>query len=409
MVSELTLLHFRSCKLPAKLKEYVLPHQKPALRKGPPIRHKTAATRTPSQAEDTCCTGGHSKQHPQLSDKKLVVKLLIKAPSTDQSIVPQLQAKPASSPLLQSHGVDPSTRHIPQTAALAHMPRSSKSSSTKAFKAAPVERPVTRRFRLQQHCQLKVRIKLKRTAEYDERPQRASTLKHQQKRHGQQVHDDILKHDSSFVNPSSCSKACLLRSSPSKLPDCAQAEAQPGIDTKGTSPMTQVTAPTMDSQPKNDAGSRCCHLQPFHDGVRATAEADTQPTVPKTCSMKSQALWSDSKPPVGPFKHQSRIHALPAEHGAAADQANVGLEHRWGSKQAISTCPLPYLPPKEAVQPTIGLASQTFLMPRTPSCPKQHVCIAALIASCNMYVCTPLRSYAMDTSIGCARNRHAMW
>ena len=58
-------------------------------------------------------------------------------------------------------------------------------SEAKCFKAAPVERPVTRRFKLQQRSHLKVHIKLRSPAQADQLSQRRSTVTHQQKRYGQ--------------------------------------------------------------------------------------------------------------------------------------------------------------------------------------------------------------------------------
>lgn len=296
------------------------------------MKHRAAAKHPSSQAEDLRTTSGHSKQPPQVLAKRLVVKLSVKAPSTGQSIAPQLQVKQAPNASL----LKLPTNHVPQKGVVAHMPRSSKSSSVKAFKAAPIERPITRRFKLQQRSQLKLRIKLKKTAETDQQPQRASTLKHQQKRHGQQAHDNILKHDSLLVNATSGSKTCLLQSAPDKLPDCAQTHNLLGVDTRGTSPMTQITASTMGSRPKNNAGSKCSHLQPVYGTSSIAVQAETQSTVPRTLSTQPKALWSGSKPPLGPSKpplgpkHHLHMHALPAEHQEAGEQAGLSREQRWG-------------------------------------------------------------------------------
>ena len=292
----------RSCKLPVRLKEYVLPGQQPASCKIP-ARHQAVARRAASQAEELCPTS-HRQQHPPAPARRIVIKLSMKAPGVGQGTAPQLQAKQASPAILLQAGHEQAT---PPTDSSAHAASPSRVTTSKPFKVAPVERPVTRRFSLQQHSssKLKLRIKLKRpTATSDQQPQRMSTLQHQQKRDAK-THHSTAKHNSS-TSPSATPSAAVLHDPVfSKAPASAQVLSPivPQLLTTATTAAygstTQNTAPAVCRQPETagDYYSRPCSI-----GTPCCGSIDTHPLPVAAPASRAEAaaLCSAAKPKLPP-------------------------------------------------------------------------------------------------------------
>ena len=88
---------------------------------------------------------------------------------------------------------------------LSHRPKSS--GSVRCFKAAPVERPVTRRYKLQQEPKSSPSVKLGSPAHSKESVQRKSTLTHQHKRSDKRHLNDASTRRLPASGQESCSAA----------------------------------------------------------------------------------------------------------------------------------------------------------------------------------------------------------
>ena len=245
----------RSCKLPARLKEYVLPGKNLGSRKAS-SRHQAVPRRPASQADELCeCPkASHSQQHPPPPAKRIIVKLSLKASGTGQGRAPHLQANQATR---QQASCEPQTVNTPPVDATPHTPLPSRPPTAKPFRIAPVERPVTRRFSLQQRSssKLKLRIKLKRsTATGDQQPSRLSSLQYQQKRHANTLHN-TAKQDSSLPVSAASSPTVLHQPAASKAPASAQVQTPAAAQFCTTAvvaapgSVTQHAAPTACGQP----------------------------------------------------------------------------------------------------------------------------------------------------------------
>ena len=319
----------RSCKLPARLKEYVLPGQKHGACKDS-TRHQTVLTCPASHSADELAVAarpivGQSKQRPSASITRIIVKLSGKASGTGQGRVPQVQTNQTSPATLQQPAALPSD-HAPLLDVPAHLPISRRAISAKPLRAALVERPVTRRFSLQQRSKLKLRIKLKRTATIaDQQPQRMSTLKHQQKR--QQASDSATKHDISLPTPAALSAAPSDESASSKLPVCVQMEPH-SASQLGTAVVVasgsaaQYTAQcSASSQPVLiDGYSRLSPLLNYCNSSNTVTAADAQPITVAT-NTKTANVCSSSKSLVPLSRGQHGSPAATAKYVEAGSPA----------------------------------------------------------------------------------------
>ena len=314
----------RSCKLPDRLKEYVLPGQKPASCKVSTRHQAVVSRRAASQAEELRPTPSHSHQHPPAPAKRITIKLSMKASGIGQGRAPRLQANQTPPATLLQSGCEQETDPSPPTISLAHAATPSRASTVKPFRVAPVERPVTRRFSLQQRSssKLKLRIKLKRTiATTTQQPQRMSTLQHQQKRHPKTHHS--TKHDSFMSPPAAASAPILHDSAFSKAPASAQvvspvaSELLPTTTVAAPGSTTQYTALAACIQPEkaDDYSSRPCPTGTPRSGSTVMA-ADAQPlaVAASASSAEAAALCSGVKP-----KLPSAVYK--AQHGCAAQHA----------------------------------------------------------------------------------------
>ena len=181
LVSELSLWLCRCPKLPAKLQEYILSDRNTHCTAAAGLQvQKQAAAASRQEGESILF---HSRPCSSSSVKKLTIKLRGTAAATQPAHSSQLQLRHSDSPKHRS--LSNHAQPVKQ-ASLGHAFKHTKlPSEAKCFKAAPVERPVTRRFKLQQRSKLKVHIKLSSPAQADQLSQRRSTVTHQQKRYGQ--------------------------------------------------------------------------------------------------------------------------------------------------------------------------------------------------------------------------------
>lgn len=286
----------RSCKLPARLKEYVLPGKDVGSRKAS-TRHQAVPRRPAGQAEEVCPTASHSQHHPPPPAKRIIIKLSLKASGTSPGSTPHPQANQTSPATQQQAGCEPQPANTPPVDAAPHMPLPSRAPTAKPFRVAPVERPVTRRFSLQQRSssKLKLRIKLKRsTATADQQPQRLSSLQHQQKRHAK-THHNAAKHDSSLPVLAASSPTVLHQPASSKAPASAQAQAPTASQLLATASVAapgsiaQHKAPTACGQPGGMGDySRPEFLgSPYSSSSNALTAADANP--PPVAALVSRA------------------------------------------------------------------------------------------------------------------------
>ena len=319
----------RSCKLPARLKEYVLPGQEAASCKVS-TRHQAVSRRAASQAEELCPKASHSQQHPPAPTKRIIVKLCMKASGMGQGRALQLQANQASPALLSQAGRKQETDATPPADSSAHAEVPTTAPAAKPFRVAPVERPVTRRFSLHQRSssKLKLRIKLKRsTATTNQQPQRMSTLQHQQKRHAR-THHNTAKHDSSTSHSVTPSAAVLHDPAFSKATASAQVASLTGTATVAASgSTTQHPAPAACRQPETAGGYSS---RPWPTGAPCSgstvtaADAHPLPVAAQGSRVEAAALCSAAKPKLPPavFKDQHGCAAptSAAQHAGAFTQ-----------------------------------------------------------------------------------------
>lgn len=289
----------RACKLPARLNEYVLPGQKPA-------SCKVSARHAASQAEELCPTTSHSQQHPPAPGKRIIIKLSMKASVMGQGRATQLQAKQTSPAILLQAGHEQAT---PPTDSSAHAAIPSRATNAKPFKVAPVERPVTRHFSLQQRSssKLKLRIKLKRTtATTDQQPQRMSTSLHQQKRHDAHSHQSTAKHESSASPPATPSAAVLHNAALSKTPASSQVLSPMAPQLLTTAAVaaygstTQFSAVCRQPETAGDYYSRPCSIgTPCCDSIDTAGDAHPLSGLPQA-SKAEAALCPAAKPKLLP-------------------------------------------------------------------------------------------------------------
>lgn len=160
------------------------------------------------------------------SVRKLIIKL--SAPATPQPETKQSVRLKLRSPLVMA--ANPTAQSSSPTPLGVRSVKTNPTHDAKRFKAALVERPITRRFKLQQHAKLKVRLKL-RTSTQPNMTQRQSTLTHQHKRHGSSPLSSAVKQGQRpgpqeanlLLDPRQA--ACCLQSLPAAEPDMAGASA----------------------------------------------------------------------------------------------------------------------------------------------------------------------------------------
>lgn len=304
----------RACKLPARLKEYIMPVQGAGACKTS-VQHQAKSRHT------------GSKQQPAAPVKRIIVKLSMKASGTGQGTAPQQKSKlipDAAMPL-----ADPT----PVTDASVPTPSPSRVPSAKPFRVAPVERPVTRRFSLQQHSNLKLRIKLKRTtAPTNESQQRMSTLKHQQKRHKQQASASPIKHDSSSPHPAALPAALVHQAASCAVHICAQAESYMEHNQAPTVLAASASAPIPQQcsaaamacrQPTPALGAArddCIRLSPLHNptssSVVTAAKASPLPVAAVVTRAESAHVYPGRK-------SQSELGGCQDERGLPAQNHKV--------------------------------------------------------------------------------------
>lgn len=290
----------RSCKLPARLKEYVLPGKDLGSCKVS-TKHQAVPKRPTSQANEYCATTSHSQQHPPAPAKRIIVKLSLKASGTGQGRAPHLPANQASPTTQQQAGREPQAANTPPVDATPHTPLSSRAPTAKPFRVAPVERPVTRRFSLQQRSssKLKLRIKLKRSAATgDQQPQRLSSLQHQQKRHAK-TYQTTAKHDLSLPVPAASSPTVLHQPAASKAPASAQVQAPTAAQLLATA---AVAAP----------GSTTHHAAPTACGQQAAMGDNSRP------GLMDSPYSSSSNTLTAPDAHPLPVAALVSRAEASA-------------------------------------------------------------------------------------------
>lgn len=160
--------------------------------------------------------------------RKLIIKLRTSAPASPQPETKQSvrlkfrsQMVKAANPIAQPSAPKPLGLQSVKTNPI---------HDAKRCKAALVERPITRRFKLQQHAKLKVRLKLKNLTQ-PKLTQRKSTLTHQQKRHGSSLLSSAVK-QGQWPSPQEAKllldseqAPCGLQSLPAAEPDMAGASA----------------------------------------------------------------------------------------------------------------------------------------------------------------------------------------
>lgn len=311
----------RSCKLPARLKEYVLPGQKATTCKVS-TRHQTTSSRAASQAEGLCPPTSLSQQHPPAPAKKIIIKLSMKASGVGQGRAPQVPVKQTFPATLQQAGCEQETDVTPSVDSSADAAIASRAPMAKPFRIASVERPVTRRFSLQQQSssKLKLRIKLKRTtASIDQKPQRMSSLQHQQKRHVH-THHSVAKHDSSTSPPATPSAPVLHDPAFSEAPASAQVLSPMASQLLTTTTVaasgstTQDTAPAACRQPETagDYSSRPCPAgTPCSSSIVTAADTQPLPLPAPAVRAEAAALCAAVKP-----KLPSAVYK--AQHNSAA-------------------------------------------------------------------------------------------
>ncbi|KAL3162524.1 hypothetical protein ABBQ32_010180 [Trebouxia sp. C0010 RCD-2024] len=246
-----------------------------------------------------------SKQHPAAPAKRIIVKLSMKASGTGQGTVPQQQARHIPDATI------PLADQTPVPNASVPTPSPSRVLSAKPFRVAPVERPVTRRFSLQQHSNLKLRIKLKRTTPpTNESPQRMSTLKHQQKRQRQQASASPIKHDSSSPTPAAVQAGHLVQQAAScAVRIRAPAESHVEHDQAPAVPAASASIPQQCSAAAMAWGQltpapvaargKCIRLCPLHSptssSVATAAEASPLPVAAVVTTAESAYICASRK------------------------------------------------------------------------------------------------------------------
>ena len=327
----------RSCKLPARLKEYVLPGKDLGSRKAS-TRHQAAPRRPASQADELCPTASHIQQHPPPPAKRIIVKLSLKASGTGQGRAPHPQANQASPATRQQAGCKPQTANTPPVDATPHTSLPSRAPTAKPFRVAPVERPVTRRFSLQQRSssKLKLRIKLKRsTATGDQQPSRLSSLQHQQKRHANTLHN-TAKQDSSLPVPAASSPTVLHQPAASKAPACAQVQNPMAAQFLATA---AVAAP----------GSVTEHAAPTACGQPAAMGDHSRPGFVGTSSSNTFIAADAHSLPVAALVPRAEASALccAVEPQSASAVCKTGHSHAEATPQHVGAATLPYIKQKQ--------------------------------------------------------------
>ena len=323
----------RPCKLPARLQEYVLPHCR-----HPPGKMRTAAQAAPpnpaKQAWVAPVTAGSSKQKPTVPIRRLVVKLTSKPTVPEQGTALQLRVK--QSPLTTPDtltGQKP-RRLAPTTDTSLHKQPSSMPTRIQSHRIAPVERPVTRHFKLHQRCSLKIRIKLKKTVEPDQRPQRLSSLKHQQKRHVHQARPGLTTMHQSLPPDPAAQASSSLKQEPMRkeLPKCIL--VQPQLASETTSGLTALQVPDacggrsqLTCSASNDSSSVHHAASPSPGQLRIKQDSLAVSTECKAFTAHPAVLSCGGKPPAGASKGQHGHHSEPAQLPKSA-------QHVWSVQQA---------------------------------------------------------------------------
>ena len=159
-----------------------------------------------------------------------------------------------------------------------------------AHKAAPVERPVTRRFKLQQSSSIRVSIKLKKPLGSSGLSARPSTLRHQRKRQATDQSPDALQRlPAPLRKKTEDAAAQASDTQPSDWPDAARAaDTQP-------QPASAEPAPAQDPwQPRTPADKlhACKRLCTLASASVSSREEDCKGSPSSSLSPGAQQLWS---------------------------------------------------------------------------------------------------------------------
>lgn len=310
MVWSQLLIVYRSTKLPSKFDQYLLPsnqghrpkskHLK-AAKRGTGIQLATAAPRKQHAVATLYQHNNMLEQNHTVEaheTKRLVVKLRgqpVAVPLSQQAHLQQVpkpgcNSRPAEKQCTQPAAATTATGQNPHTAG-----------RSTSYRAATVERPVTRRFKLQQTTSLRVHLKLRTPTGGSSLRSRPSSLRHQQKRkvsisdqqhEGQQTPAAITQvsqepHAAEPVQEphedtpttKSCAPAlhsamvCSVQTVPSQpIPTTGPQQA---VSYAEAHPATVVASPTLDTKTTKSTQGRCPCAYTCHDLTEHVTDGST--------------------------------------------------------------------------------------------------------------------------------------